>query len=436
MNLFTLLNPYKNFNYLRYSVGMAMMLNGYPTIFFFRDTLKIGPASNVWSATFFAFALLLMTPSHIFLRLYKPNFKLLTFSSLFFALLIYHFFTFNDSDANWFLEFGNILFVVAFVILLLHIPNEVKETVLPVILIFAIFNNLTLVYSLITDPYWRIGMRAAVTFANDDAFDRANPHVPARNAIFCILASVVLIWKYKNIILRILISFNVIFSLGVLLLTQSKASLLSLGLMIFVFLFFNARISHTLKFVKTAFSWRTPFIFLVLYFGVNFILNRYNNLYGILYGYWDIFGKKIGDIMYTAFGLKVSDSVIIDASSMGRVDSFYYFSLTLKSPIILLFGRGYKSLYMDVPVLEALINHGVFGLIFFGGFVYYLCIYTFKELRSNTNVLTTFLAYVFLYLLVGLFSGGRPYDLSYWFPFALMIRFLGIKYYPNTLKKI
>ena len=52
----SLLNIVQNFNNLRYSVGIAMMFNGFPLIFFIRDTLRIGPASSVFTAAFFLLA--------------------------------------------------------------------------------------------------------------------------------------------------------------------------------------------------------------------------------------------------------------------------------------------------------------------------------------------------------------------------------------------
>ena len=51
-----------------------------------------------------------------------------------------------------------------------------------------------------------------------------------------------------------------------------------------------------------------------------------------------------------------------------------------------------------------------------------------RQLRNPTNPLTLFLAYFFVYFMVLLISNGRPYDVSFWFPYAVMIRFLGITY--------
>src|SRR5690606_40434987 len=86
-----------NFNYLRYSVGISMMINGFPLIFFFRDTLGIGPASSVFTGVFFALALLLMVPNKLKLVAYKPHILLFQFAALFFGLLAHFLFFFNYS---------------------------------------------------------------------------------------------------------------------------------------------------------------------------------------------------------------------------------------------------------------------------------------------------------------------------------------------------
>jgi hypothetical protein len=407
------------------------MFNGFPLVFFIRDTLHIGPASNVFSAFFFAFALLLMLPTHLFLRIYKPNSTLLKYAIGFIALIMYHFFAFNTSGTDWFIEFGNIFFTVGFIFLLLHIPNEVKDTLIHVLFVFSLFSNLTLVYSLMTDPNWKIGMRAAVTFENENAQAGGNPHIAARNALICLLTSILLFSYYKNILIRLGLFSTILFSLGVVVLAQVKSSMLAIGLMIGFFLLFNSSLTSVVRFIKNLITIRSLIVILVMYFGINFLMNRYSELYGLVYGYWHNGVDRILDVLFTAFGVKFSDTANIDASAMGRVSSFNYFSLTLKSPEILLFGRGYKSLFMDVPLLESLINHGIFGLIFFGGFNYYLFKSTIKELKEKSNILTQFLAYFFIYFIVLLVSNGRPYDVSFWFPYAVMIRFLGVKYLNN-----
>ncbi|MPR36786.1 hypothetical protein [Salmonirosea aquatica] len=416
------------FHFLRYSAGIAMMFNGFPLVFFIRDTLHIGPASNVFTAYFFGLALILMFPTHLFTRLYKPNFTLLKYAVLFLAIALYHFFVFNNSGFDWFVEIGNFAFTFAFLFLLIHVPNEVKDTLVPILFLFAFFSNLTLIYSLLTDPNWKIGMRAAVTFENAGAQEGGNPHIAARNGLVCMLTGAVLAWRYNHLLIKLFLIVSIIFSLAVIILAQVKSSLLAIGLMVCFFLFFNARFSNIAKIGRSIFRVRNIVILALLIVGLNVFLSRYSDLYSLLYGYWFGFQTKLMDVIFTASGVKVSSTAVVDASAMGRVTSITYFMNSFGNPALLIIGAGYKNVFMDVPILESIINHGIFGFIFFFGFNYHLFMCTVRELRKPTNPLTLFLAYFFVYFLVLLISNGRPYDVSFWFPYAVMIRFLGIKY--------
>ena len=426
---------WKTFNYLRYSAGIALVVNGWPLVFFIRDTLRIGPASNVFTAFFFGFSLLLMFPTHLFVRLYKVNFTLLKYGVLFLLVALYHFVLFNNSGVDWFVEMGNYVFIFAFLFLIIHVSNEVKDTLLPIIFLLTFLCNLTLIYSLLTDPNWHLGMRAAVTFGNENAQEGGNPHVTARNGLVCMISGLVLAGKYRNPFIRIFIFASVLLSLALVVLSQSRSALLALGLMVGMFFLFNAKAENVSKMVKGLFSIRSLVVIVLLYIALKVFLAQFSSLEGTLYGYWFTFYDKMINIAYTAFGIKLTETATIDHSAMGRVTSFSYFNEALAAPALLLIGGGYKSSYMDVPVLESLINHGIFGFIFFGGLVVYILIYTLKEARNPTNNLTLFLAYFYIYLFVMLCTGGRPYDLFYWFPLIMYIRFFNIKYL-NHSKKI
>lgn len=427
----SLLSINKNFTNLRYSLGIAMMFNGFPLIFFFRDTLGIGPASSVFTAIFFTLALLLMMPGHLFKRLYKPNTILLNLG-LGFLLLTFYYFLFINSVGKSVADIGNYVFVFGFMILLLHVPNDVKDTLVAVLFILSFFANITLVYSLITDPNWTPGMRAAVSFANDGAQPGGNPHITARNGVICVLTATIMLARTPGIFTKLFLFFSILFSLAVVVLSLAKSSYLGLGLMIGAYMLFQFKVSNIFSAVGNAFKFRNMLIIILIIIGINYFLNRYGDILNLLLGYWDVFESRIMDVIFTSTGVKLSDTADVDYSAMGRVSGFGEFMETLFSWDIFL-GRGYKSDYLDVPILESWVNHGFFGFVFFAGFNFFLLIYAIREVKRNTNQLTTFLAYFFLSLMVLLITGGRPYDIAFWFPYAVMIRFLGIKY-PQSMK--
>ena len=424
------------FHNLRYSVGIIMLFNGFPIIFFVRDTLRIGPASNIFTLMFFTAALVLLFPTHFLAKLYKPNFKLLKLSTGFLVVATYHYFLFNNTNPDHLVEFGNLVFYIGFIFLLLHIPNNIASTLIPILFLSALFSNLTLVYSLIKDPNWVLGMRAAVSFGDPNARGGGNPHASARNAIICMLAAFQLLRTYKNFFAQLFLIGNIFFSIGVVIFTQSRSSLLSFGLMAAAFLFLQAKPTDIKRIVKAIFSIQTLILIGTVYIAIQFLIRRFSNFYGIILGYWDTFLNKMLNIVYTATGIKLLDTVDIDHSAMGRVTSLSYFNNALNAPSILVFGKGYKDSYMDVPLIESLINHGVFGGFFFIGFALVLLSLSLREIYYQRNPLTVFLGYFYMYLFTMMLTNGRPYDLSYWFPFAVYIRFMGIDYLvdPTTRK--
>ncbi|GLU54847.1 hypothetical protein Dfri01_43080 [Dyadobacter frigoris] len=426
MNL-SLSNLLKNFNYLRYSVGIAMLFNGFPLIFFFRDTLGIGPASSTFTAVFFAFALLLMVPTNLFLRFYNPNPVLFNLGVGFLLLSVYYFLFFNSTGMG-ITDIGNYAYIFAFLLLLLSIPSDVKDALVPVLFIFSLFSNLTLVYSLMTDPSWTLGMRAAVSFSNEGAQAGGNPHITARNGIICLLTAMVLIPQYKSIFAKLFLYFSILFSLAVIVLSLAKSSYLGVGLMLGLYVFYNFKVTKIFSAIGSFFSFKNIMLVGLVLVGISYFLSQYGGVMDNLLNYWDMFEGRIMDVIFTSFGVKLSDTADIDASAMGRVSGFGTFLDTLYSWDVFL-GRGYKSGFLDVPILEALVNHGILGFLFFNGFNFFLFIYSIQEIKRNTTPLSTFLAYFFISLIVLLISGGRPYDIAYWFPYAVMIRFLGIDYF-------
>ncbi|NIJ53357.1 hypothetical protein [Dyadobacter arcticus] len=429
----SLFNVVTNFNYLRYSVGIAMMFNGFPLIFFIRDTLGVGPASSVFTALFFSLALILMLPLHLFKRLYKPNVILINLGVGFLLITLYYFFFMNHQGKSV-ADIGNYVFTFGFIVLLLHVPNDVKDTLIAVFFLFSFFTNITLVYSLITDPNWSPGMRAAVSFANEGAQPGGNPHITARNGVICLVSAFVMLGSTKGIFTKIFLFFSMLFGLAVVVMSLAKSSYLGLGIAAGAYFIFRFKFSHLVSAVGDAFKFRNVIFIVIILVGINYFLSRYGDIMGLLLNYWDVFEDRIMDVVFTSTGVKLTDSADVDYSAMGRVSGFGEFMETLFSWDVFL-GRGYKSDYLDVPLLEAWVSHGIFGFIFFASFNFFLFVFAIREIRRYTNPLSTFLAYFFLSMMVLLVTGGRPYDIAFWFPYSVMMRFLGIRYLDSFNRK-
>jgi len=404
-----------------------MMINGFPVIFFVRDTLGIGPASSVFTGIFFALALLLMVPAKLKPVAYKPNILLFQFAALFFGLLIYYFFFINNSGKGV-TDIVNFAYTFAFFILLLYVPNDIQKTLLVVIFGMSLFNNLTLVYSLATNPAWTIGMRAAVTFANENAQQGGNPHLAARNALICILSGYVLIREFRNTWIKLFLIVSVIFSFCVMILTQSKSCLLGTGMIVATHMVLKMNGSRFLNGIRQLFTLKTLVVLIFMIGVIRFLINKYYSLYSIVVNYWDVLIDRFENVLYTAFELETSAEVEEDASAMGRVASFDFLKENIDNPKVLLVGNGYKYEFMDVPPIEMLANHGILGCFIFCALNFFFLMFSLKDIRDNKSPLAVFAASFFMYFPALLLTSGRPYDIAYWFPYIFFVRFLGIPY--------
>lgn len=419
---------------MRIVLGICIVVDGMPLVFFFKETLGLAPGSQAFTAIFLGMGFVLCVPFTIFRRLYRPNELLFWMSVIFIGICIFYMFYFNGvpgfKDYNT--DMFYFLFSLIFLFLLINIPNDIIEVAVPVIIGFTVVSNLALVYAMLTDPTWTIGQRAAINFGSTETGERlGNAHVFARNALMGVVACG--IWAFRpetGIVPRILSLFSAAFSAGILILTQTRSSIVAFIFVVFLFLFFNVRPAQIRMAVRGVLK-PIPMITIAIFiFGTLFFLRRYYEVYGVLYGYVVGFLERNMENVYAALGMKSSGvgyKAALDASVANRTISTSFFSnVVIGHMEMLIFGNGYKFLYLDIPVLEAFVNHGLPGLILFGGLNAMCLYYSLRAMQTNPNTLTTFLAYFYILILVQMFTNGRPYEIYHWHPLGLMIRFMGI----------
>jgi hypothetical protein len=127
----------------------------------------------------------------------------------------------------------------------------------------------------------------------------------------------------------------------------------------------------------------------------------------------------------TAAGMADEKTLTIllwDVGNLEFLNQFY------GEPHSLILGKGYRFWYMDMPIVEALLDYGIIGLWSFGLMNLLILKESLKAMKARNNPFTMFLAYFYLTYFLGLFTGGRPNDTPYWFVFAVMIRFMGVTY--------
>ena len=423
---------WKNFQYYRQALGINMLWNAYPIVIIVRDGFGFGPSGSTATIIFWTIGLFLLTPLNIFQRIYLPNkilsFFWLSFMTLCFIYLNYytaHNYYYRITDLR---ETLNYLFPLLFLFGLLYYPNEHVDKILPVTVIFTLIASLLLAYIVFSNPNFNMGERIAVKYANTSN-TTTNPHPFANNAVRCIIAAVLCSFMTKNFFLKIINYLIVILSVGILFLTRTNTSLYGMVVIVFIFLFLGM---FRVNLRKIKFS--TLAGLGAVLFAVNFALQqsaRYRLLIDI---YWGQISGRFFNTVYTALGIKIGGGqrvVTEDASSMGRVISWNYIKDMFQENKLadIIMGEGYRSQFLDIPVLEAFVNHGIIGFVLYNLCFLSMGVFTVKELFVPTTKMATFLAYYSIIIFLNVLTGAPVVDTGNWMSFIPFVRFLGIKYY-------
>lgn len=427
-------------DYMRIVLGICIVVDGYPLIFFFRETLRLAPGSTAFTAAALAGGLVMMIPFTIFRRLYRPNVPILWMSVAFLLLCIFYMYVYMGDPGfkDYTKDMIYYAYIFIFLFLLINVPNDIIRVFIPVVILFTLVSNLALVYSLLTNPTWAIGQRATITLGDSDD-GSGNPHAFSRNAFMGVIACAM--WALRpqtNLFFRLVAIFSGILSLAILVLTQTRSSILSLAIAVALFMFYHVRPAQVRSAIRGVFR-PIPLITIFIGFvGIIFFFRRYAVVYEVLFSYVSAFAEKNLENVYALLGLKakgVAYKASLDASAANRSVSATFFSNVLVGHLyMLVLGFGYKFLYLDIPIMEALTNQGILGFVLFAGVNGIVLYNSVRIIRTNPNPLSTFLAYFYMLILVTLFTNGRPYEISFWFPLALMVRFIGVEHlFPDYL---
>ncbi|MDR6194866.1 hypothetical protein [Siphonobacter sp. SORGH_AS_0500] len=412
---------FEGFHYKRMAFGVAIFAMGHPVIFFLRDGLKLAPQSSVFTAACLVLGLFLMIPSTIFQKYYSLNNKIAMPVLAWIGVCLFYFFIINPGPGGS-RELINYAMTGAFLFMLLSIPDEVKDYALPVFIVFILAGNLGLFYSLYTNPHYVLGARASIYF--DDEYG-GNPHVFSRNGFAGVIGSVILLFMTKeNFIFKAIAFVNLLASIVTVILTQSRATLLSVFLSIGVLMFFHFRLSTLKNIGKTLTKPVNLVITIAVVSFVVYKLTRRSDFINLLLTVSESFWNKFLDVFETAVQGEDAEEVA-DYSAIQRVMSFNVFKNSLLyNPISLILGNGYKATYMDFPILEAMYNYGIAGFYFFGRSVFEIIRECYRCIKDIVSPFSAFLGFIFIPIAVSVFSGGQPSDTTFLFPFLMMARFM------------
>jgi hypothetical protein len=422
----------KNLGLIRMMLGILIVIDGLPLIFFVKETLHFASGSTVFTALVTALGFAMMIPFSIFRRYYQYNKLLMTLGvgSLLF-MITYMLAYSGDLQGETGKDLIYYAYIFIFLLLLVTVPNDVLTVAIPLIILFTLVSNLALIYSLVKDPTWAVGQRAAIQYGEDETRS-GNPHTFARNALMGLIACG--IWMSRpqtDFLTRTVSGLLLVLNMIIVILTQTRTSVVALILMMLLFAYFNLSPVQIGRFFRGLLRPLPLTLIVVLVLSIPYII-RYNySLYSLIAGYTEGFINKNLDNIYALLGQKASGAAYaatLDESAANRGTNAFFLSVILADHLeMLIFGLGYKSYYLDIPIAESLVTLGIFGFMLYSSFVAICGWLSLRAMRFNFNPMSTFLAYFFVYLFVLEFTGGRPGDMTFWHPFCLLIRFMGIE---------
>lgn len=416
---------WNDLKYYRQALGVNMLWNSYPIVFIVRDGFGVGPSGSTFTILYWGLGILLLMPMNIFRTIYLPNRMLFAcwFGFIVLGWLYWQYYPSPNGYPERVRETLTYIIPLVFLFASMYYPNDKVHIILIVMVFYSLIASAGLLYSLTRDPHWTFGERAAIKFAANT--QNSNPHAYANNALCGVIAALIVSGRVKSVLIKVFYYLVAIFSLAVLILARTNISLIGLAIMAIIYLTLHGR-----EVVTSFFRPRVLAIIAVVYGIVALLLSQFRFASYALSVYFNTFMSRFGKVIYTVTGVEVDQkSAEIDYSSVNRVYSFkYVYEIFLGEGSWgkILFGEGYKAQFFDVPALEALVNQGLLGFVLFNSFFLVMGVIALQQFFRPANDLSKFMAYFSIVVLIALFSGARPIDLSMWLVYVFYIRFFGI----------
>jgi hypothetical protein len=408
--------------------AIAMLLFGSPIIHFFRDFLGVLPKTPVvmmfFSVLFFGMIFVTMDS---FKKIYKPNMNI-TISALCFLGYSIYLATISDYLRKPLLEAFNYLFLFIYFYLICGVSSRVATVMIPIIILVTLGDNLALLIAFIRNPFTQLGERAIIS---DTGWGQGagNPSLYSFMAFTGLIASFIY-YKKGSLIWKILIIGTVLTSIAVILMTMIRATMITVVLCAAVYLFFNGKSF----FKKSNFGpWynygmsKTNFTLFSLVFvlGVGFLLFINPKVLTSLLMYVENSSRTLTHVIDTLLQKKGEQAAYVDPSAANRLGTFSYaWGLLMDEPLKMIYGFGYRFLYVDIPFMQVFLEEGIIGLSILLMFHYYILKNSAIAFQVSTNQWIMLLAYYYILLLLTSFTRGEPYDPYFWNYFLTIARFM------------
>jgi hypothetical protein len=413
------------------ALGIVMILFGSPIIHFFRDFAGLLPKSPLIMPVFSLIFFLMIFSFNHFKKIYSPNYNI---SVMAWCFLGYSMFlaTITDVAIPKGVEALNYLFLAIYFYLICGVSIKVSQVILPILVMVIFLDNMALIVAFIRNPFTQIGQRAIISDVGWGE-GAGNPSLYSFMA-FTGLISSILIYKKSNVLWKIIAITTFITSVGVILMTLIRATVITIFLCLAFYVFINRKQifakSKVDKWYNYGFS-KTNFILfsLLFVFGVCILVFIDKKLLNNLFRYVDTTFEVVSKLIESISATDNKKSFIADPSAGNRMGLLAVsFTKLWDDPIKILYGFGYRYLYVDVPIIQILLEEGIIGLTIILMFHYFISKNVILAAQFSNNTWILLLVYYYILLVMNTVSRGQPYDPYFWNYFLTIARFMKPEY--------
>jgi hypothetical protein len=408
------------------ALGLVMVLFGSPIIHFFRDFKSIIPDHPLVMPFFSLIFFGLMLSKKHFTKLYTPN-QAISATGWSFLGISFYYLLFGTGSDQFAKELLNFVFLLLFFYILSGVSRDIAKVIIPIIIIVTLVDNFALIVSFILNPFARLGQRAVISNAKWGE-GAGNPSLNSYMAFTGIIATCIwfnsgrLLWKLIGLL-------NILTGLITIALTMVRSTFFTLVLCLIAYLIFNKRSlfrrSNKQWFEKTYNKYNVYLFGLITAVFLIFFFVFFDK-FAVKLGYiFDTVSTTLGRAINTVLGTTNTKNDIVDPSAANRIITV---SVALEGiftdPWIFFFGKGYKALYVDVPILEVWYDTGLVGFIPYAMFLYFLWKNLIEIGFTSNNPWLQFWVYYSILLAMNLIARGQPFDPYFWNYFLVMARFV------------
>jgi len=415
-------------------MALAVFLAGVPIIYFLRDGLALAPGNTLFSIGLMFLPFAFTLPFKDFSYFDSPN--RVTFPLMCF-LVLYMFAYFYLKDRYYFTvsfstELLTFIIIVFVAFTLVFMRNEAIGRPFIYLSVFLVtVSAISLIYYVSKNPLYVIGQRAAFGYGGEMGV--GNPHINSKVAYFGIILGILCLKYYRTVKLGLIFPvILIILNIAILFLTQTMLAFLATFAFGALFLVFNLSFSSAVSTFRLFFSkWYIVALVIVGFVALGYQINKNRNLLDPAFNYFsnryegikksflestedkNIKVKETGDDSANTRIIHIRG--VLERLEESFDDGNYHY---------ILFGQGYKFMYVDVPHLEMLDSFGVVGLTFFTIIFLRLIMMCLREMRDPDSIGSEFLAYAFIYFFFSNFTSGQMLDYTRFATLFIFCRFL------------